>query len=253
MRKGDKVQQKQPKIARKKRSTREEMCKKHDKKRNHYYYERRKVKKQRNNANLTEAEISKLAKRERELNNKIAILSSKMFKCGNRYQKLLKKKKALKKKEIALVEQYKKDYSEMLSHQRKEAVRKIEKVSREIEDIERVIEMPLQERVKDSKEKMMQVQGMDFEEDAEGDSVNEPFGVWELTNVVSDKVRSGLFDHVSVNGEVFNVQNQSFELLRFCQEIQDGIDNDRRNSKSIVDYKFNMIVNINKKTVRIWQ
>ncbi len=252
MRKGGKVQQNQSKIAKKKRSTRSEMCKKHDKKRNHYYYERRKVKKQRDNDKLTESEISKLATRERELNNKIAILSSKMFKCGNRYQKLLKKKRVLKKKEIALVEQYKKDYSEMLSHQRKEAVRKIEKVSREIEDIEKVIEMPLQERVKDSKEKMMQVQGMDFEEDAEGDSIAETFGVWELVNVVSDKVRSGLFEFVSVNGEVFNVQNQSFELLRHAQDLQNSIDELRKTEK-VSTPKFNMIINIKNKTVKIWE
>jgi hypothetical protein len=252
MRKGGKVQQKKSKGVKKTRSTRDEMCKKYDKQRNHLYYERRKVKKQGGKDDLSPAEISKLAKREHELNNKIALLSSKMFKCGKRYQKLLKKKRLLKSKEKKLLEDYKVDYSSMLSHQRSEAIKKIQKVSREIEDIEAVIKMPLQERTKDSKEKMIGSQYADFEEDADGDSINEPFGVWELTNAVSDKVRSGLFDYVSIDGEVFNVQNQSFELLRFCQELQSNIDTLRKTEK-VSTPKFNMIVNLKNKTVRIWQ
>jgi len=244
----------QKKEGKKARSTRADMCKRYDKERNRHYYARRKVRIQRGDTGLSPAEISKLAKKERELNDKIAVLSSKMFKCGNRYQKLLKKKRLLKSKEKRLLEQYKIDYSKMLSHQRSEAVRKIEKVSREIEDIEAVLNMPLKDRVKDSTDKMMQVQYADFEEDDIGDSISETFGVWELTDVVSDKVRSGLFSYISINGVVFNIENQSFEVFRYCQDVQESIDSSRKSSGSgLVDYKFNMVVNLSKKTVKIWQ
>lgn len=219
---------KAPKKIVKKRATRLEMCDRLEKERNKLYYKRRKVQKELAKIDLSKINKDLYLKKERVLNGQIATVSAKRFKCSVRYKKLLNRKRVLKKKVKELTEDYKINYKSLLNQERSDRKLKIEKLTKEVDDIEDILKMPLIERTKDVAEKMGAGVGVvEISPDALYISING----WEIRKTLDDYIQSNQFDTISMQGQVFDIKTQSYEVLRIGSDLEDNIDRLRQGTK----------------------